>query len=99
MDAENNNVISYNEINMFKQSRGRNTDTVIVGLKFNTKDNAKTFITSIKRKFGINGCQKMIEEMDNINPVFVFTGDFRDKIKKILIEEYNCIPDSIKKFG
>ena len=93
------NIISYNEIHMYKQARGRNTDSVIVGLIFKSKDNAKTFITSIKRKFGISGCQKTMEDLDKENPVFVFTGDFRDKISKILVEEYKCDPKVIKKFG
>jgi hypothetical protein len=94
-----NAIISYNEIHMYKQARGRNTDSVIVGLIFKSKDNVKTFVSSIKKKFGINGCQKMMEDMDKDNPVFVFTGDFRDKITKILINEYNCDPKVIKKFG
>lgn len=92
-------IISYNEIHMYKKARGRNTDTEIVGLVFKSKENAKTFISSIKRKFGIGGCQKMIEELDKNNPVFVFTGDFRDKITKILVDDYKCDPKVIKKFG
>lgn len=96
---DNKSIISYIEIHMYKQARGRNTDSVIVGLKFNTKDNAKIFLSSIKKKFGINGCQKTMEDMDKENPVFVFTGDFRDKITKILVDEYNVDPSAIKKFG
>lgn len=99
---ENNNaerILTYNEIHMYKQARGRNTDTVIVGLKFNTKENSKTFVSSIKRKFGINGCQKIMEEMDKENPVYVFTGDLRDKIIKVLVDEYKCNTGAFKKFG
>jgi len=99
---ENNNeerILTYNEIHMYKQARGRNTDTVIVGLKFNTKDNSKTFVSSIKRKFGINGCQKIMEEMDKENPVYVFTGDLRDKIIKVLVDDYKCNAGAFKKFG
>lgn len=99
---ENNNeekMLTYNEIHMYKQARGRNTDTVIVGLKFNTKENSKTFVSSIKRKFGISGCQKNMEEMDKENPVFVFTGDLRDKIIKVLIDDYKCDAKAFKKFG
>jgi hypothetical protein len=92
-------IIKYNEIHMYKQARGRNTDTVIVGLLFNNKDNSKTFVSFIKKKFGINGCQKMMDDMDKENPVFVFTGDFRDKIIKILVENYKCDIKAIKKFG
>lgn len=104
IDTDNNNdvnknIISYNEIHMYKQARGRKSDSVIVGLKFNTKDNAKIFVSFIKQKIGISGCQKTMEDMDKVNPVFVFTGDSRDKIIKILIEKYNVDPSVIKKFG
>ena len=92
-------IIKYNEIHMYKQARGRNTDIIIVGLLFNNKDNSKIFISSIKKKFGISGCQKMMDDMDKENPVFVFTGDFRDKIIKFLVEKYNCDTGAIKKFG
>lgn len=92
-------IITYNEIHMYKQSRGKNTDTIIVGIIFNSKDSVKTFISSIKQKFGIGGCQKKMEDMDKINPVLVFTGDFRDKITTILVSNYNVDPSAIKKFG
>lgn len=97
--SNNEKIISYNEIHMYKQARGRNTDTVIVGLLFNSKDNSKSFVSSIKRKFGIGGCQKIMEEMDKENPVFIFTGDNRDKIIKVLVENYKCDISAIKKFG
>jgi translation initiation factor 1 (eIF-1/SUI1) len=92
-------ILTYDEIHLYKQARGRNTDTVIVGLKFNTKENSKTFVSSIKRKFGINGCQKIMEEMDKENPVYVFTGDLRDKIIKVLVDVYKCNAGAFKKFG
>ena len=41
----------------------------------------------------------MMDEMDKENPVFVFTGDFRDKIIKILVEDYKCDIKAIRKFG
>jgi translation initiation factor 1 (eIF-1/SUI1) len=87
------------DIHMYKQARGRNTDTVISGLKFESKEEAKLFVSSIKKKFGIGGCQKMMEDMDKDNPVFVFTGDLRDKIIKILVEDYKYDPKTIKKHG
>jgi translation initiation factor 1 (eIF-1/SUI1) len=88
-----------NEIHMYKQARGRRSDTIISGLQFKTKDEAKAFILNIKKKFGIGGCQKMMEDMDKDFPVFVFTGDLRDKIIKILVESYKYDPKLIKKHG
>lgn len=93
------NIISYDEIHMYKQARGRNTDTIIVGLKFNNEKNAKNFMSSTKKKFGINGCKKMMETLDKENPVFVFTGDLRDKIINLLVDDYKCVRKAIKKFG
>lgn len=87
------------EIHMYKQARGRRCDTVISGLEFETKDMAKTFISSIKKKFGIGGCQKTMEDIDKHNLVFVFTGDLRDKIIKILVEDYKYDFKLIKKHG
>jgi len=88
-----------NEIHMYKQARGRRSDTIISGLQFKTKDESKAFILNIKKKFGIGGCQKMMEDMDKDFPVFVFTGDLRDKIIKILVDSYKYDPKLIKKHG
>jgi translation initiation factor 1 (eIF-1/SUI1) len=88
-----------NEIHMYKQARGRHCDTVISGLKFETKEETKTFISTIKKKFGIGGCQKLMEDINKDEPVFVFTGDLRDKIIKILVEVYNYDSKLIKKHG
>ncbi len=87
------------EIHMYKQARKRSCDTVISGLKFNTKEMTKTFMSTIKKKFGIGGCQKTMDDIDKENPVFVFTGDLRDKIIKILVEDYKYDSKLIKKHG
>ena len=87
------------EIHMYKHARGRRSDTIISGLDFETKDKVKIFISTIKKKFGIGGCQKMMEDMDKDKPVFVFTGDLRDKIIKILVEDYKFDSKLIKKHG
>ena len=68
------NIVKYNEIHLYKQARGRCTDTVIVGLSFNNKDNSKIFVSSIKKKFGITGCQKMMDDMDKENPTPIKIG-------------------------
>jgi len=97
---EKSNIQTFNtEIHLYKQARGRHCDTIISGLQFETKDMAKIFVSSIKKKFGIGGCCKKIEEIDNTNPVFVFTGDLRDKIIKILIDDYKYDSKMIKKYG
>jgi translation initiation factor 1 (eIF-1/SUI1) len=96
---QNEEKMMNKEIHMYKQARGRHSDTVISGLKFETKEMTKTFISSIKKKFGIGGCQKMMEDIDKVNQVFVFTGDLRDKIIKILVEEYKYDLKLIKKHG
>lgn len=84
---------------MYKQSRGRRCDTIISGLEFKSKDETKTFLSSIKKKFGIGGCQKDIPDIDKNNQVLLFTGDLRDKIIKILVEEHKINPSLIKKHG
>ena len=107
-DIMNSDIINSNitdsksinkEIHMYKQARGRRSNTIISGLEFETKDEAKTFILTIKKKFGIGGCHKMMEDMDKDKPVFVFTGDLRDKIIKILVENYKYDSKIIKKHG
>jgi translation initiation factor 1 (eIF-1/SUI1) len=99
-EEPNTNInINNNEIHMYRQARGRRCDTIISGLKFENKEETKNFISLIKKKFGIGGCQKTIENVDKNNPVFVFTGDLRDKIIKMLIEDYNYEPKLIKKHG
>ena len=88
------------EIIMHKQLRkSKKCDTIIQGLIFNTKEESKEFISKIKRKLGIGGCQKMIENLDNKNLVFIFMGDYRDKIKDILIQEYGKVDEFIKYQG
>lgn len=100
LNQEQVNTITNNkEIHMYKQARGRHTDTVISGLQFDTKDTTNAFITLIKKSFGIGGCQKTMEDIDKDNPVFVFTGDFRDKIINILVENYKYDSSLIKKHG
>lgn len=87
------------EIHMYKHSRGRRCDTIISGLEFQSKEETKTFLSFIKKKFGIGGCQKELADIDKDNQVLVFTGDLRDKIIKILVSDYKVDPTLIKKHG
>ena len=90
---------SDNEIHIYKQSRGRKSDTIISGLIFENKDDTKLFLSSCKKKFGIGGCHKMLLEINKDMMVFVFTGDMREKIKKLLINDYSKNEDLIKVHG
>jgi translation initiation factor 1 (eIF-1/SUI1) len=89
-----------NEIHMHRVSRGaRKCDIIIQGLVFKIDSDSKTFIKTITKKFGISGCYKMMEDYDKKNKVYVFSGDKRDEIINILIEEYNKDIEFIKKHG
>lgn len=89
-----------NEIHMHRVNRGaRKHDIIIQGLVFNSNDETKDFISSIKKKFGINGCYKLIPDYDSKNNVFIFSGDKREEIKNILVETYKRDEEFIKYHG
>ena len=99
-DAENELDLQYdNDIHIHKQMRGRKCTTIIQGLEFSSKEDNKAFITKIKKKFGINGCQKIVDDIDETNLVFIFTGDCREKIKDLLVLEHDKSEESIKIHG
>lgn len=95
-NKENDIDMNFREdIHIHKHMRNaRKCTTIINGLNLN-KEKTKEFLTKVKQKFGIGGCQKTIEEIDNNNLVFVFMGDYREKIKQFLIKEYGKDEDSI----
>lgn len=90
-----------NDIHIHKHMRGggKKCNTIISGLNFKNKEETKEFLSKITKKFGIGGCQKIVTEIDEKNTVLVFTGDYREKIKTLLIEEYNKDEESIKIHG
>jgi len=89
-----------NEIHMHKVNRGtRKSDVIIQGLIFNTPDEIKSFIKTVSTSFGCGGCHKMLNDYDDKNKVFVFTGDKRDGIKEILINVYKKDDEFIKYHG
>ena len=96
--GQNNSKIDDLKIHMFKQSRGKKSDTIIAGLKFNGSEESKQFLTAVKKKFGVGGCQKDMPEIST-ESVFVFTGDLREKIKKFLINDYQKNEDVFKMHG
>lgn len=82
-----------------KQRGNRFRDTIISGLSFETKEEAKLFLTTIKKKFGINGSIKMMYDIDEKNDVFVFTGDYSEKIKAYLIANHGKVEELITIHG
>jgi translation initiation factor 1 (eIF-1/SUI1) len=85
---------------MHRVSRGaKKCDTIIQGLIFSSNDVSKEFVSSISKKFGINGCCKKMEDYDKKNNVYIFTGDKRDEIADILVKTYDRDPDFIKYHG
>ena len=89
-----------NTIHMHRVSRGtRKCDTIIQGLIFDSAEKSKEFISSVSKKFGINGCCKKMEDYDKKNNVYIFTGDKRDEITNILVETYKRDIDFIKYHG
>ena len=89
-----------NEIHIHRVNRGtRKSDIIIQGLIFKTNDESKTFVSLVSKKFGISGCYKIMEDYDKKNSVFIFTGDKREDIVKILIESYNKDEEFIKYHG
>lgn len=89
-----------NEIHIYKHARnGKKCTTIIKGLNFTEKIDIKNFLSKIKKKFGIAGCQKILTNVDETSEVFVFSGDYREKIKTLLIESYNKEDDFIKIHG
>lgn len=70
------------EIHIHKQQRnGKKCTLTITGLKFDSKDSDKKFISDISKKLGISGHKK--------DDTFIFTGDKREQIKQLLIDNYN----------
>ena len=70
--------------------------TVIDGLKFTDLNESKQFITLIKKKFGIAGYESEIKKINENDKVFVFSGDNRNKISNILIDQYNKNEENIE---
>jgi len=85
-----------NIIHIYSHKIKNKNTTVLNGLKFNDKTESKQFITYIKKKFGIAGYEAFIEKINDKNNVCVFSGDYREKIKDVLINEYNKSDENIE---
>ena len=89
-----------NEINIYTVLRGaRKRQTIIQGLNFNNNDESKEFLKKKKKKLGIGGCLKKMEDYDEKNDVFLFTGEYSEKIKDYLVKNCNKNEDFIKFHG
>ncbi len=102
-DFSNSNKIDSNfstDIHIYVQQRGtRKADTLIKGLFFDNLQESKAFLSHIKKKFGINGCIKKMEELDPDNDIFQFSGNYSEKIKNVLILNYSKNEEDIKLHG
>jgi len=102
-DFSNSNKIDSDfnsDIHIYVQQRGtKKADTLIKGLFFNELQESKAFLSHIKKKFGINGCIKKMEELDPVNDIFQFSGDYSEKIKDVLIKNYSKNEEDIKLHG
>jgi len=102
-DFNNSNQIDNNfssDIHIYVQQRGtKKADTLIKGLFFTEQQESKAFLSHIKKKFGINGCIKKIEELDPVNDIFQFSGDYSEKIKDFLIKNYSKNEENIRLHG
>jgi translation initiation factor 1 (eIF-1/SUI1) len=102
-DFNNSNQIEnnlYSDIHIYVQQRGtKKADTLIKGLFFHEQQESKNFLSHIKKKFGINGCIKKIEELDPVNDIFQFSGDYSEKIRDVLIKNYSKNEENIRLHG
>jgi translation initiation factor 1 (eIF-1/SUI1) len=78
---------------------GKKHSTVISGLGFESKEKLDGFLKHIKKKFGINGCYKLNEEIDANEKVFIFSGDCREKVKEYLINEMGVEEENVRMHG
>lgn len=98
-DTELNLQYDY-EINIHSVLRGaKKHQTIVQGLKFNNAEESKEFLKTIKKKLGIGGCLKKMEDYDTKNEIFLFTGEYSEKIKDYLVNNCNKNEDFIKFHG
>jgi hypothetical protein len=96
-DDEVNDLNNFdNKIHIHSLKIKNKNTTVINGLIFNNKDENKQFISHNKKKFGIAGYQTIVEKINEKDMVFVFSGDYRTKIKNVLVETYNKSEENIE---
>ena len=63
-------------------------NTIVKGLTNLEKNKLKGLMSTIKRKLGIGGGALIkLEDIDPDNDVILFSGDFSEKIKAIIVKE------------
>eukprot|EP01084_Bolivina_argentea_P256700 432291_1 len=86
-----------NKVHLYYQQRtGRKGMTTIVGLPQNL--NFSKLLKKMKKKWSSGGTI-LKDDADEIGPVIKLNGDFRDKVKAFLVEQYIVDKDQITKHG
>jgi translation initiation factor 1 (eIF-1/SUI1) len=89
-----------NEIHIHRVSRNARKCTIIIqGLVFESTEKSKEFVSEVSKKYGIGGCHKMMEDYDEKNKVYVFSGNKIDEIVDVLVDKYNRDREFIKYHG
>jgi translation initiation factor 1 (eIF-1/SUI1) len=98
-DDLNNNSFFNDEIHIYKQKNKNKQSIVISGLTFKKNDEYNDFLKNVKKKFGIGGCHKIVENISLDVKCFIFNGNYEDKIKDYIIKELKIDEDIIKIHG
>lgn len=98
LDNELNSFFN-EDIHLHYKQRGKKCQTLLVGLLLNDKDEIKTFLSTIKKKFNVSGSHKEIKDLDSANKVFEFAGDIRNGLKEYLINVLNKNEENIRIHG
>jgi translation initiation factor 1 (eIF-1/SUI1) len=75
-----------------KQTNGRKSITVVVGLVL-SKEDEKMFLSKAREKLNTAGFRKMMPEYNNSKDSYCFQGNVCDELKPIIHELFN-IPKS-----
>ncbi len=78
------------EIHIYKvlnKKRANHYNAVIQGLSYLGKDKIKELLSKIKKKFGVGGFYKIIEDIDDKEECLFFSGNYAEKIMDFLIKE------------
>ena len=98
-DDLNNNSFFNDEIHIYKQKNKNKHSIIVSGLTFKKNDEYNDFLKNVKKKFGIGGCHKIVENISLDIKCFIFNGNYEDKIKDYIIKELKIDEDIIKIHG
>ena len=77
---------------VIRRNKANKFDTIVRGLHALGKERVKKILSKIMGDLGIGGCIKNLKELDP-EPVLYFSGNYADKIKKILMLELDKSED------